>query len=37
MLVLTGKGRKTLAAGDLPEKTQVFEDLAAAVRRIISV
>jgi D-glycero-D-manno-heptose 1,7-bisphosphate phosphatase len=36
MLVLTGKGKKTLAAGDLPEKTQVFEDLAEAARRIIS-
>jgi D-glycero-D-manno-heptose 1,7-bisphosphate phosphatase len=37
MLVLTGKGKKTLAAGQLPDKTQVFEDLAAAVRKIISV
>jgi D-glycero-D-manno-heptose 1,7-bisphosphate phosphatase len=35
MLVLTGKGRKTLAAGGLPEGTQVFDDLAAAVRAII--
>jgi D-glycero-D-manno-heptose 1,7-bisphosphate phosphatase len=36
MLVRTGKGEKTLAAGDLPENTQVFEDLAAAVRAIVS-
>ncbi|MDE1990539.1 MAG: D-glycero-beta-D-manno-heptose 1,7-bisphosphate 7-phosphatase [Betaproteobacteria bacterium] len=35
MLVLTGKGRKTLEAGDLPEGTAVFEDLAEAVRAII--
>jgi D-glycero-D-manno-heptose 1,7-bisphosphate phosphatase len=35
MLVLTGKGKKTLAAGGLPEGTQVFDDLAAAVRAII--
>ena len=35
MLVLTGKGRKTLAAGGLPEGTRVFDDLAAAVRAII--
>ena len=36
MLVLTGKGRKTRSAGGLPESTQVFDDLAAAVRIIIS-
>jgi D-glycero-D-manno-heptose 1,7-bisphosphate phosphatase len=36
LLVLTGKGRKTLAAGGLPEGTQVFDDLAAAVRAIIA-
>jgi len=36
MLVLTGKGRKTLAAGDVPANTQVFEDLAEAVRKIIA-
>jgi D-glycero-D-manno-heptose 1,7-bisphosphate phosphatase len=36
MLVLTGKGRKTLAAGGLPEGTQVHEDLASAVRGIIA-
>jgi D-glycero-D-manno-heptose 1,7-bisphosphate phosphatase len=35
MLVLTGKGKKTLAAGGVPEGTQVFDDLAAAVRAII--
>lgn len=35
MLVLTGKGKKTLAAGGLPPGTQVHEDLAAAVRAII--
>jgi D-glycero-D-manno-heptose 1,7-bisphosphate phosphatase len=35
MLVLTGKGKKTRAAGGLPEGTQVFDDLAAAVRAII--
>jgi D-glycero-D-manno-heptose 1,7-bisphosphate phosphatase len=29
VLVLTGKGRKTQAAGDLPPGTQVFADLAA--------
>lgn len=36
MLVLTGKGRKTQSAGGLPEGTMVFDDLAAAVRSIIS-
>jgi len=36
MLVLTGKGKKTRAAGDLPEGTRVFDDLAAAVRAIIA-
>jgi len=35
ILVLTGKGRKTLAAGGLPEGVQVFDDLAAAARAII--
>ncbi len=35
MLVLTGKGKKTKAAGDLPEGTLVFADLAEAVRRIV--
>jgi D-glycero-D-manno-heptose 1,7-bisphosphate phosphatase len=36
MLVLTGKGQKTLSAGDLPDGTQVFDDLGAAVRAIIA-
>lgn len=36
MLVLTGKGKKTQAAGGLPENTLVFADLAEAVRHIIS-
>jgi D-glycero-D-manno-heptose 1,7-bisphosphate phosphatase len=36
ILVLTGKGRKTQAAGGLPEGTRVYEDLAAAVRAIIA-
>ena len=35
ILVLTGKGKKTQAAGGLPENTRVYEDLAAAVRAII--
>ena len=35
ILVLTGKGRKTLEEGGLPEGTQVYEDLAAAVRAIV--
>jgi D-glycero-D-manno-heptose 1,7-bisphosphate phosphatase len=35
MLVLTGKGRKTREAGDLPEGTQVYDDLADAVRAIV--
>lgn len=36
MLVRTGKGEETLAAGGLPEGTLVFSDLAAAVQHIIS-
>jgi D-glycero-D-manno-heptose 1,7-bisphosphate phosphatase len=36
ILVLSGKGRKTLTAGGLPENTQVYEDLAAAVHAIVS-
>lgn len=36
MLVQTGKGRKTQAAGDLPESTLVFPDLSRAVREIIA-
>ena len=34
ILVLTGKGAKTKAAGGLPEGTPVFADLAEAVRHI---
>jgi D-glycero-D-manno-heptose 1,7-bisphosphate phosphatase len=34
-LVLTGKGIKTEAAGDLPEGTRVFADLAAVVAELI--
>ena len=36
ILVLTGKGKKTQAAGGLPPNTRVYEDLAAAVRAIIA-
>ena len=36
MLVLTGKGTRTQAAGGLPEGTPVFADLAEAVRHIVS-
>ncbi len=36
MLVRTGKGEETLAAGGLPEGTLIFADLAAAVQHIIS-
>ena len=36
ILVLTGKGKKTQAGGDLPENTLVFPDLAHAVRDIIA-
>ena len=35
MLVLTGKGAKTMAAGGFPEGTRVFADLAEAVRHIV--
>jgi D-glycero-D-manno-heptose 1,7-bisphosphate phosphatase len=34
ILVLTGKGAKTKAAGGLPPDTWVYEDLAAAVRAL---
>lgn len=34
ILVRTGKGEKTLEAGGLPEGTQVFADLADAVRHL---
>ncbi len=36
ILVLTGKGTKTLAAGDLPENTQVFADLSSAIDRVLA-
>lgn len=36
ILVLTGKGNKTLAAGDLPENTQVFADLSRAIDRVLA-
>jgi len=35
MLVLTGKGARTQAKGGLPEGTQVFPDLAAAVSTLV--
>lgn len=36
MLVLTGKGARTEAAGGLPNATPVFKDLAEAVRNIVA-
>jgi D-glycero-D-manno-heptose 1,7-bisphosphate phosphatase len=36
-LVLTGKGAKTLAAGNLPEGTKTFVDLSAAVDEILTL
>jgi D-glycero-D-manno-heptose 1,7-bisphosphate phosphatase len=36
ILVLTGKGAKTKAAGGLPDGTPVFGDLAQAVRHIVA-
>jgi D-glycero-D-manno-heptose 1,7-bisphosphate phosphatase len=35
VLVLTGKGEKTAAAGGLPANTRVYADLAEAVRSIV--
>jgi D-glycero-D-manno-heptose 1,7-bisphosphate phosphatase len=35
LLVLTGKGKKTQAAGGLPDETQTFADLA-AVAQVLS-
>ncbi|MBI1398339.1 MAG: D-glycero-beta-D-manno-heptose 1,7-bisphosphate 7-phosphatase [Betaproteobacteria bacterium] len=35
ILVLTGKGRKTQAAGSLPAGTRIYEDLAEATRAIV--
>jgi D-glycero-D-manno-heptose 1,7-bisphosphate phosphatase len=31
ILVLTGKGKKTKAEGELPENTKIFPNLSAAV------
>ncbi|MHB1678286.1 MAG: D-glycero-beta-D-manno-heptose 1,7-bisphosphate 7-phosphatase [Sulfuriferula sp.] len=36
ILVLTGKGSKTLAAGDLPENTLVFADLSRAIDQVLA-
>ena len=36
MLVLTGKGEKTLAAGNLPANTLIFKHLAEAVQHIVA-
>jgi len=36
MLVMTGKGEKTLAEGNLPEGTLIFADLAKAVDAILA-
>jgi D-glycero-D-manno-heptose 1,7-bisphosphate phosphatase len=36
LLVKTGKGRKTLAAGGLPEDTPVFDDLMAVVEYLLN-
>jgi D-glycero-D-manno-heptose 1,7-bisphosphate phosphatase len=36
ILVLTGKGKQTRAAGGLPARTQIHADLAAAVKSIIA-
>jgi D-glycero-D-manno-heptose 1,7-bisphosphate phosphatase len=36
ILVLTGKGQLTLEAGDLPPGTEVFENLAEAVKRLLA-
>ena len=35
VLVRTGKGEKTIAAGDLPEGTQVFDNLAAVAAHLV--
>ena len=35
ILVKTGKGDKTLAAGDLPKDTQIFDDLAAVAANLV--
>jgi len=36
ILVLTGKGKETQAAGSMPKKTIVFEDLADASRHLVA-
>lgn len=36
LLVQTGKGRKTLAAGGLPEGTPVFADLSGVVDHLLA-
>jgi D-glycero-D-manno-heptose 1,7-bisphosphate phosphatase len=36
ILVLTGKGLATQAAGGMPKKTVVFDDLAAASRQLVA-
>src|SRR5574340_1062805 len=36
ILVLTGKGEKTLSAGNLPETTLIYRDLAEAVRNLLA-
>ena len=35
MLVLTGKGTKTRQVGGLPERTEIYADLAEAVRAVV--
>jgi len=35
ILVLTGKGAKTQSAGELPEGTLIYPDLAAAVATLV--
>jgi D-glycero-D-manno-heptose 1,7-bisphosphate phosphatase len=37
ILVKTGKGEKTLAAGSLPDGTQVFDDLSAVVESLLEM
>jgi D-glycero-D-manno-heptose 1,7-bisphosphate phosphatase len=36
ILVLTGKGKKTREQGELPQGTRIFNDLADAVRHLVS-
>lgn len=36
LLVKTGKGERTLAAGDLPSDTPVFDDLSAVVEHLLT-